>query len=141
MTRDRHSDRVKPKRPPDRGGDACVATATDVAERAPSSQIPVVTIARRLAWVRSMPARCPPECPDGASAKDAAAFNTHSLGGGGSGLAQHVFRSPARIQPRSPEWGPVRRAAKRKTLYVIISEKAGSRAGVPTERVAPGPRD
>jgi hypothetical protein len=32
-----------------------------------------------------------------ASAKDAAAFNTHSPGGGGSGLAQQVFRSPARI--------------------------------------------
>lgn len=27
----------------------------------------------------------------------AAAFNTHSLGGGGSGLAQPVFHSPARI--------------------------------------------
>jgi hypothetical protein len=46
MTRDRPSEPTKPNRPPDREGDACVATATDVAERPPSSQIPFVTIAR-----------------------------------------------------------------------------------------------
>src|SRR3954454_24073491 len=44
-----------------------------------------------------MPARCPSDCPVVVTAKDAAAFNTHSPGGGGSGLAQQVFRSPARI--------------------------------------------
>ena len=67
-----------------------------------------------------MPARCASGCPEGASAKDAAAFNTHSPGGGRSGLAQHVFRSPARIQATESRTGrPVRRPAKRKTLYVI----------------------
>jgi hypothetical protein len=67
-----------------------------------------------------MPASSPPECPEGASAKDAVVFNTHSPGGGGSGLAQHVFRSPARIPATESRKGPpVRRAAKR-TLYVVI---------------------
>src|ERR1700724_2872808 len=73
----------------------------------------------RLVW--QMPARSASGCPEGASAKDAAAFNTHSPGGGGSGLAQHVFRSPARIPATESRTGrPVHRAAKRKTLYVII---------------------
>jgi hypothetical protein len=67
-----------------------------------------------------MPARCASGCPEGASAKDATAFNTHSPGGGGSGLAQHVFRSPARIPATESRTARrVRRAAKRKTLYDI----------------------
>jgi hypothetical protein len=67
-----------------------------------------------------MPAHCPPGCSDGALAKDAAAFNTHSQGGGGSGLAQHVFRSPARIPATGSRTArSMRRAAKRKTLYII----------------------
>jgi len=40
-------------------------------------------------------------------------------------IAQHVFRLPARIQLASPLGEAVRRAAKRKTLYVI-QECAGS---------------
>ena len=48
------------------------------------------------------------------------AFNAHSPGGGGSGLVQYVFRSPARPPAWVPHAGaPVRRAAKRKTLYII----------------------
>src|ERR1700722_3009119 len=75
----------------------------------------------RLVW--QMPARCASGCPEGASAKDVAAFNTHSPGGGGAGLRQHVFRSPARIPATESRTArPVRRAAKRKTLYVINSK-------------------
>jgi len=37
----------------------------------------------------------------------------------GRGLVQHVFHSPARIPAVEPSRRPVRRAAKRKTLYVI----------------------
>jgi hypothetical protein len=61
-----------------------------------------------------------PDCLDGAPAKDPGAFNTHSPGGGGSGLVQHIFRLPARI-PALEILGekPVRRAAKRKTLFII----------------------
>ena len=69
MTPDRRSNRVKPNRPPDRGADACAATATDVAERGPSGQIPAVTIARRLVWRPPMPARCPPELSRGGIGK------------------------------------------------------------------------
>ena len=47
-----------------------------------------------------------PEFPDGAPADDQGAFNAHSPGGG-SGLAQPVFRSPA----RSPTWVPPRRGS------------------------------
>jgi hypothetical protein len=56
MTQDRRSGSVTAKLPPDRGGDAYAVLATDVAERRPSSLIPVVAIARRLVWVR----RCTP---------------------------------------------------------------------------------
>ena len=70
--------------------------------------------------LQPMPTRCPPECPDSASAKGAEAFNPHSPDAGGSGLAQHVLRSPARTPSKeSRTGGPLRRAAKRKTLYVI----------------------
>jgi hypothetical protein len=40
-----------------------------------------------------------PKDPDGGLAKGPDAFNAHSPGGGGSGLVQPVFRSPARIPP------------------------------------------
>ena len=57
MTRDRHSDPTKPNRPPDRGGRRLRRDGHRVAERAPSSRIPVVTIARRLAGCgRCLPA-------------------------------------------------------------------------------------
>src|SRR4051812_1555263 len=65
-----------------------------------------------------MPDHCPPGCPDGASTKDAAAFNTHSPGGEGSGLAQHVFRSPARIPATEPSPKSTCAPAKRKTLCI-----------------------
>jgi hypothetical protein len=52
MIRDGRSSSLTTKRPPDRGGNACAATATDGAERVPSSQLPAVTIARRLVWRR-----------------------------------------------------------------------------------------
>src|ERR1700680_3518744 len=85
-----------------------------------------------------MPARCAPGCPKGASANDAAAFNTHSPGGGGSGLAQHVFRSPARIPATESRTArPLRRAAKRKTLYVIARDPIIRLAIAPRVRVRP----
>jgi hypothetical protein len=49
-----------------------------------------------------LPSICRPESPDEASAEDPAAFNAHSPSGTGSGLVQHVFRSPARIQQPIP---------------------------------------
>jgi hypothetical protein len=60
--------------------------------------------------------------------EDAAAIKTHSPGRGGSGLAQHVFRSPARIPATEPQWEGLcaappsekRSTFKRKTLYVIM---------------------
>jgi hypothetical protein len=65
-----------------------------------------------------------PECPDGAPSDDPAAFKAHSLSGGGSGLVQSVFRSPAR--PRT--WVPPRRGScaappseKRSALSRVIS--------------------
>ena len=61
-----------------------------------------------------------PEDAYTAHRKRSAAFNAHSPGGRGSALAQHVFRSPARIPETDSQTGrPVRRAAKRKTLFVI----------------------
>jgi hypothetical protein len=55
--------------------------------------------------------------------RDPRPFNAHSPDGRGSGLVQHVLRSPARIPAIgiSVE-GSVRRAGKRKTLYVIMRE-------------------
>jgi hypothetical protein len=62
-----------------------------------------------------------PECPDGTSANDPAAFKAHSPAVRGGGLAQHVFPSPARIPTAEPSAvRPTRRAAKRKTLYVTF---------------------
>ena len=75
---------------------------------------------RPKAWLaRPMAPNRHPECPDGAPAKGPAAFNAHSPGGGGSGLVQSVFRSPARPHPGAPAERLVPRAAKRKTLYII----------------------
>jgi hypothetical protein len=59
------------------------------------------------------------ECYNGASAKTAAPFNAHSPSATGSGLVQHVFPLPARIQLQSHSAESVRRAAKQKTLYVM----------------------
>jgi hypothetical protein len=69
---------------------------------------------------RSVPSTRWPECSNGASAKDPPAFNAHSLGGAASGLAQHVFRSPARIQLRSPnaEACAPRRQTKNAVRYI-----------------------
>ena len=74
---------------------------------------------------RFMPSTRRPECSDGASAKDPAANNAHSPGGTGSSLAQHVFRSPARIQLRSPREmaRAPRRQAKNAVRYVALSSE------------------
>jgi len=62
-----------------------------------------------------------PECSDGASAKNAGAFNAHSFDGRSGDLAQHVFPSPARNQTAEPPTvRSERRAAERKTLYVML---------------------
>ena len=74
MTRDRRSNRMKPNCPPDRDAAACAATATSASEHEPNSQIQAATIARRPDLPRSMPSIRSPECPDGASAKDAGAI-------------------------------------------------------------------
>ena len=55
------------------------------------------------------------------AARDPGPFNAHNPDGGRSGLVQHVLRSPARIPAIGISvQGSVRRAGKRKTLYVII---------------------
>src|SRR3954453_22912821 len=74
-----------------------------------------------------MPARCPSDCPLVASAKDVAAFNTHSPGGGGSGLAQQVFRSPARI--------PASEAGRKGLCAAPASEKRYSLSGIVDIRI------
>src|SRR5208283_465121 len=76
--------------------------------------------------LRSVPSTRWPECCDSASAKPPAANNAHSPGGRGSGLAQDVFCSPARSSYRAPVQRPVRRAAKQKTLYLIVHQKSAS---------------
>ena len=53
---------------------------------------------------------------------DPPAFNAHSRCDRGSGLVQHVFRLPARPPPVCVHPAIVRRAANRKTLYVIIRD-------------------
>jgi FMN phosphatase YigB (HAD superfamily) len=58
-----------------------------------------------------------PRCP---TSKRPGAFNAHNPADGGSGLVQPVFRSPARIAAAESTQRTVRRAAKRKTLYVIM---------------------
>jgi hypothetical protein len=67
-----------------------------------------------------------PRCP---TSKRPGAFNAHNPGDGGSGLVQPVFRSPARIPAAESTQRTVRRAAKRKTLYVIMRENRNARAG------------
>ena len=87
-------------------------------------------IARRLGRRGGSPQAVPclacldrPECPDATPGKDQEAFNAHSPAGWGSALAQHVFRSPARIlETESTLATVVRRAGKRKTLDVIKSK-------------------
>src|SRR6202140_3467731 len=60
------------------------------------------------------------------TSKRPGAFNAHNPGDGGSGLVQPVFRSPARIPAAESTQRTVRRAAKRKTLYVITSVRVNS---------------
>jgi hypothetical protein len=55
----------------------------------------------------------------GATSGDPAAFNAHSRGLAAGGLVQPVFRSTARSSCADPAERPVRRAVKRKTLYII----------------------
>jgi hypothetical protein len=71
---------------------------------------------------RSVPSRRCSECSDDASAKHPAPFNAHSRGGTKGGLAQHVFRSPARIQLSSfrGEACAPRRQAKNAVRYAAL---------------------
>src|SRR5580765_3153231 len=65
------------------------------------------------------------------AARDPGPFNAHNPDGGRSGLVQHVLRSPARIPAIGISvQGSVRRAGKRKTLYVIIRKIGGVGEGV-----------
>ena len=112
MTPDRRSNRTKPNRPPDRGGDAWAATTTSVLRtrtqtaRSGLCRPLEASVGRVNGFQRPASSRLNrPRCPDGAPAKDPAAFNAHSPGGGGSGLVQHVFRSPARIPTAEPPRG------------------------------------
>ena len=130
MTRDRRSDRDQAEPPAGSGWRRLRRDGHGRRRTGAKQPNPGCDDRSKARLGRPMPARCPPECPDGASAKDAAAFNAHSPGGGGSGLAQHVFRSPARIPAtESRTDGSVRRAAKRKTLYVIMRDVAQLGAG------------
>ena len=65
-----------------------------------------------------------PRCP---TSNGPGAFKAHSPGDGGGGLVQPVFCSPTRIQPRKPPAAACERAAKQKTLYVIIDEMGSGR--------------
>jgi hypothetical protein len=70
---------------------------------------------------RSKPSIRLPECSDGASPEEPAAFNAHSPRGTGCGLVQYVFPLPARIQLPSPNaeaYAP-RRQAKNAVHYAI----------------------
>ena len=64
-----------------------------------------------------------PRCP---TSKSPGAFNAHNPGEGGGGLVQPVFRSPARIPAAKSTQRTVRRAAKRKTLYVLTIDNGQS---------------
>jgi hypothetical protein len=62
-------------------------------------------LARQSVPIRSSPcALSCGKCSDGVPAEDPEPFNAHSPGGRGSGLAQHVFRSPARIPAAESSW-------------------------------------
>jgi hypothetical protein len=120
MTPDRRFNRTKPNRPSGRYVDACAATATEVVERGPSGQITAVTIARRLVWC----GECLPIALQDVPGVHRRRIPRHSipiaLAAGGSGLAQHVFRSPARIPATESQTGrPMRprRQAKNALRY------------------------
>jgi hypothetical protein len=78
---------------------------------------------RRITPARGLPRRLDRwKCPDTATAKDPPAFNAHSQGGGGSGLVQSVFRSPARIpitDPRGKSCAPRRQAKNARHYHVL----------------------
>src|SRR3954463_4240717 len=61
-----------------------------------------------------------PNWPDRAPTGDPPAFNAHSRCGPGSGLAQHVFRLPARLPAAKPrgETSTPRRQPKNAVRYV-----------------------
>jgi hypothetical protein len=92
---------------------------------------------RSKVWLagRTAPDRHP-GCPGAPTSKSPGAFNAHNPGDGGSGLVQPVFRSPARIPAAESTQRTVRRAAKRKTLYVIKNNSLCARAGSPEEKFA-----
>jgi hypothetical protein len=75
-----------------------------------------------------------PRCP---TSKPPGAFNAHNPGDGGSGLVQPVFRSPARIPAAESTQRTVRRAAKRKTLYVIMRKSENYLARRAAMRISP----
>ena len=60
--------------------------------------------------------------PDGVQAKGSEAFNAHSSSGGGSGLVQSVFRSPARI--------PAPESQRRVSCAAPPSEKRSTFCGI-----------
>jgi hypothetical protein len=111
MTRDQRSNPTSLHGRPSRNGAACAAIAVGVPELGPNGQTQTVTMPGnpdRLDPCRQPAGQNPP------------AFNAHSLGGAASGLAQHVFRSPARIQLRSPnaEACAPRRQTKNAVRYI-----------------------
>ena len=79
-------------------------------------------VASSSAWLRRRLApNRRPKRPNRTPARDPGPFNAHNPDGGRSGLVQHVLRSPARIPAIGISvQGSVRRAGKRKTLYVAI---------------------
>ena len=132
MTRYRRSNPTKPNCPPGRSGAVCAATAIGVPDHAPKRSDPGCDDGSGRPDCRGprLQSRCS-ECSDDASAKDPAAFNAHSLGGTKSGLVQHVFRSPARIQAfdrlsRGEACAPRRQAKNAVRFGVFLSGWAGT---------------
>ena len=79
------------------------------------------TVTLKRPWLRRRLApNRRPKRPNRTPARDPGPFNAHNPDGGRSGLVQHVLRSPARIPAIGISvQGSLRRAGKRKTLYVI----------------------
>ena len=119
MTRNRRSNCMNRNRRPDRDGVARPVTATRVPDHCQNSQTSSAMTARSPDCVGPSRQSADPERSDGASAKEAAPFNAHSLSGTENGLVQHVFPSPARILLRSPsaEASAARRRAKNAVRY------------------------
>ncbi len=120
MTRHRFADRAKPQCPPDRGGDAAAAMAINARRQEPSGEIQAVPVAQkpscavngfksllRLTRCRTGEEPRGIQCP------------SHQRRGQRLSPTRFSFTGAAPAWVLSETW-LVRRAAKRKTLYVLL---------------------